>query len=134
MMRGFDDLLMLQQLLQPMGSATVLFAAVYLAGMFAALVWRRESIVSWGLFRVSYFLFGASLIAPAIAGPIISLSLSANNRFVASDANVLLRIVHGGLGPLLFAGAVVCGLAAMMPRRVFAVAPPAPKAEKHPLD
>ncbi len=31
--------------------------AVYLAGMFAVVLWRKQSVVKWRLYRISYLLY-----------------------------------------------------------------------------
>jgi hypothetical protein len=125
---------MMQRLLQPeSGVAT----AVYIASMFIILMWRKESIVNWSLFRASYLLFAASLVLPPILQPLLQLffSGSAMQGRGNGDGQVLIWIFYAGVGPALFAGAVICGLGSMMPR-TFRFPPPQPPAQPqpHPLD
>ena len=103
--------------------------AVYLAGMFAMIIWRKESVVKWRLFRLSYLLFGASLVLPPIVVPFTQMLM--NNR-AGTDQHVVAAVVAVGLGPALLAGAVICGLSAMMPRLALLQNPAPPT--KHPLD
>jgi hypothetical protein len=127
---NFDQLL-LQRLSQPEGGWTY---AVYLASMFALIIWRRESIVNYGLFRASYLFFAAAIVLPPIAWPVMSMFGPNTNGLYGFDNWQLVRtILGGGLGPGLFAAAVVCGLASMMPRIRYQSTMAGPP-QKHPLD
>src|SRR5690349_2520201 len=106
-----NEMMMLQQMLQSLGGATGWASAIYVAGMFAALLWRRESIVNWGLFRASYLLFAASLLLPAVVSPVLMMTMYSGGFRgggpAQGDASVLLSAISGGLGPGLFAGAII---------------------------
>ena len=104
--------------------------AVYLAGMFAMVLWRKESVVNWRLFRMSYLLYGASLVLPPIITPIIPLLMQ--GRSVNGDGQFFTYMVANALGPTLFAAAVICALGSMLPRLM--MAQPAGPPPKHPLD
>jgi hypothetical protein len=109
--------------------------AVYVAGMFAILIWRREAVVNWWLFRTSYLLYGASLIAPPILTPLIGILANGGNRNLSginADGQVFSLIFTLAVGPLLLAAAVICGLGSMIPR--LSIAPPLGPPPKHPLD
>lgn len=105
--------------------------AVYLAGMFAIVLWRKESVVNWRLFRMSYLLYGASLVLPPILTPLIQFFFYPNAGAYAGG-QVFTYIFISALGPLLFAAAVICALGSMLPRLI--VAQPAGPPTKHPLD
>jgi hypothetical protein len=104
--------------------------AVYLAAMFAVMLWRKESIVNWGLFRMSYLLYGASLVLPPIITPLLPLAIQ--GRGINNDGQILTFAIVNALGPTLFAAAVICGLGSMMPRLRIVQQPGPPP--KHPLD
>jgi hypothetical protein len=107
--------------------------AVYLAGIFGILIWRREAVVSWGLFRASYLFYGASLVVPPIIGPLSQFLAGAINRNPnAPDSQMFAIILVHATGPFLFAIAVACGLGSMVPRPPFAT--PRVEPTKHPLD
>jgi hypothetical protein len=130
-----DDYMMYQRLIASLGGAGGWHYAVYVAGMFAALLWRKESIVNWSLFRASYLLFAAGLVLPAVIQPVLMMTMySGGGGPRAADANILLGAISNGLGPGLFAGAIICGLGSMMPRRTFNLPPPALPQQQHPLD
>ena len=122
------DQLLLQRLAGSEGGLTY---AVYLASMFAVIIWRRESIVNFGLFRASYLFFAAAIVLPPIIWPFLP-TLSQGGRMNA-DGQILYSLLTSGMGPFLFAAAVVCGLASMMPRIRHQSTPPGPP-PKHPLD
>jgi predicted neutral ceramidase superfamily lipid hydrolase len=114
-----------------MGSEGGLTYAVYLVSMFAVMIWRRESIVNFALFRVSYLLFAAAVVLPPVIFPFLP-AFSQGNPLNA-DGQILISLVTNGIGPLLFAAAVVCGLGSMMP--AIRYQPPTPtQPQKHPLD
>jgi hypothetical protein len=102
--------------------------AVYVAAMFAIVIWRRDRIVSDGLFRASYLFFAAALIVPHLVTPLIQM-LSSSGR--NGNNQIYTFIFASSLGPACYAGAVICGLKSMLPPRVrFSQPPPGP----HPLD
>jgi hypothetical protein len=105
--------------------------AVYLAGMFAVLLWRKESVVNWRLFRISYLLYGGSIVLPAIITPLLPLAVQGRG-IGSSEAQILTYAIINAIGPTLFAAALVCGLGSMMPRLKMTQSPGPPP--KHPLD
>jgi hypothetical protein len=132
--QGYEQLL-LQRLFQT--DSTGWTHAVYVAAMFAVIMWRKEIVVNWPLFRTSYLLFAASLVIPPIMVPVMQWLASGvmiQGRG-ASEGQILLSFLIIGTGPALFAGAVVCGLGSMMPRQYRFAPPPAPpQPQPHPLD
>jgi hypothetical protein len=131
---GYEQLL-LQRLFQTDSGGWT--HAVYIAAMFAVIMWRKESVVNWWLFRTSYLLFAASLWIPPIVLPLpqwLASGAMVQGRG-ANEGQMLLSILLTGTGPALFAGAVVCGLGSMMPRQYRFAPPPAPPQPRpHPLD
>jgi hypothetical protein len=125
---NFEQLLLQQRLSPQEGGWTY---AVYLASMFALIMWRRESIVNFGLFRASYLFFAAALVLPPVVWPFLMsfppIAMS------SGDSQIIRSILGSGLGPALFATAVVCGLASMMPRIRYQSSMAGPPS-KHPLD
>jgi hypothetical protein len=127
------DQLLLQRLFQSDSAGWI--QVVYLAAMFAVVMWRKESIVNWGLFRASYLFFGASLVVPSIVLPIIQwivpgAGFGGPGRMTGSSIGT--QIFMNSVGPACFAGAVVCGLACMAPRRARIARPV--QTVPHPLD
>jgi hypothetical protein len=104
--------------------------AVYLAGMFAIVLWRKESVVNWRLFRLSYLLYAASLILPPIVLPLFEFVTPGGVG--KAESQIFLYMISSGLGTWLFAAAVICGLGSMMPRLIIHHADLPP--QKHPLD
>jgi hypothetical protein len=123
-MQNFESL-MFSRLLQGEGGWT---HAVYVASMFAILIWRRERIVSYKLFRASYFCFAGAIVLPPILTPLMQMLAQTGT---GSNSMIYTYIFAGSLAPICYAAAIVCGLASMMPERVrFASQPVGP----HPLD
>jgi hypothetical protein len=132
-MQGLDQFLLLTRLLQndPVGWMQL----VYLTGMFVALIWRKEAIVNWKLFRASYLFFGVSLLLPSIALPLTQMfgtSGGFSPRAPSTNPNIVTQILINAIGPACFAGAVICGLGSMAPQRT-RIVHTAP-ATLHPLD
>ncbi|MCC7085973.1 MAG: hypothetical protein IT427_13300 [Pirellulales bacterium] len=131
-----NDSLMFQRLFSLLGGANGWHSTIYIAGMFAALLWRKESVVSWGLFRASYWLFAASLVLPPVVQPYLMHTAMVSNRGISIEGvNTLLNVIWAGIGPIMFAGAVICGLGSMMPLRAVSTPPSTlPPQPPHPLD
>jgi hypothetical protein len=123
-MQNYEQLL-LQRLFQ---GDTSWAQAVYIAGMFAILIWRRERVVNWWLLRTSYLLYGAALVLPHVLTPLVQLLVQNHS----GDAQIFTYIVATAIGPTFLAGAVICGLGSMIPRLIIAQPPGPPP--KHPLD
>jgi hypothetical protein len=100
-----NEYLMLQQMFQGFGGGTLAWSyAVYLAGMFVVLLWRKENIVSWGLYRASYLLFAGALALPPVITPVLSMTMSGvmgRGGMGQADVSVLFTIFSSGLGPAL---------------------------------
>jgi len=116
-----------------------LIQVVYLAAMFVVLFWRRDNVVNWSLYRISYLLYGAALVAPHIARPIADLFAQGSTvpgqpfAHTAPDGQFFANLLAGAVGPTLLAGAIICGLGSMLPRPGSTSPPPGPP-PRHPLD
>ncbi len=110
--------------------------AVFLAGLFLIVVFRRESIAIPGLFKLAYWLFALSIVLPAITLPLVQmLGNSSSARFggpAAFDAKWVANLIYSAAGPAVFALSVLCAFGSMFPRNLPAAPTRAP--EKHPLD
>ena len=129
-MQNYDQLF-LQRLF--FGDATTGWAqAVYLAGMFAIVIWRRESVVNWWLFRTSYLLFGAAIFLPHLVVPATQMAFANRAGGGGGDGPIFTYIIANSMGPALLAAAIICGLGSMLPRLIISHSsgPSAP----HPLD
>jgi hypothetical protein len=125
-----SQLLMLRQLLS--GDHLPL---VVLSGLFVALLFRRESITSFGLFKLGYIFFIVSLVIPALVQSfLIAISAPGGLRSGLSGDGTSFAIVNA-LGPIFLAVGLMCILGSLMPLRAkrSPFMPPAPP-QKHPLD
>lgn len=125
-----QELMLNLRLLNPHG----LLDAVFLAGMFAAIVFKKESIVIPGMFRLAYWLFALSIILPACLTPALAPLMAQNTSFggvSAGEMGVVFNVLSMATGPVLFALSLLCMFGSMFPRKM----PPPPAAPtKHPLD
>lgn len=106
---------------------------VYLAGMFAILIWRRESVVNPWLFRMSYLLFAAALVLPPIISPFLP-GYSLGSSLGGVDSQTFINAAANAIGPGFFAGAIICGLGSLLPPLKNTSRPIAAPPPKHPLD
>ncbi len=128
---------MQDMVLSQMLNSNGLMHAVFLAGMFLIVVFKRESIAIPGMFKLAYVLFAFSLVLPALLTPVVislgGLSMRGFRAGTASDINWVASIIYNGTGPALFALSLLCAFGSMFPRHLRL--PPAPSAPvKHPLD
>jgi hypothetical protein len=138
-MREFTEIMMvLRQMLGIDGWV----AAAFLVGMFAAVIFRRDQIVSFYQFRLATILFSLALVLPVVIWPILQLwdgsgSISGSTRgatFGAGDLKMLVRVAAMAIGPVMFGLAVVFGIGSMLPRESRHPAPPDRPKQPHPLD
>jgi hypothetical protein len=132
---NMQELMLLKQMVGSEGWLQVAF----LTGMFAILVFRRESIAIPGMFKLSILFFAASLVLPSLIVPFVGVMGGGGNVFgggyrgANSEAGFIVSLVYSGAGPLLFALSLMCGMLSLFPRKL-----PAPRAAsvptKHPLD
>jgi hypothetical protein len=138
-MRDFTEFMMvLRQMLGIDGWV----ASAFLIGMFAAVVFRRDQIVSFYQFRLATILFALALVLPVVIWPMLQLwdgsgAISGSSRgstFGAGDLKMLVRVAAMAVGPVLFGLAVVFGIGSMLPRASRHPEPPERPKQPHPLD
>ena len=111
--------------------------AVFLAGVFLVIAFRREQIVAPYMFRVSIILYVLSFIAPALIASMLQYTLArrANIGMLASeDKGGWLQLLTTGTGPLLLGLAVLLCILSMLPVQSRYPAPPERPPQPHPLD
>ncbi|MEX2138683.1 MAG: hypothetical protein WD894_05440 [Pirellulales bacterium] len=112
-------------------------SAVFLAGVFLVLLFRRDQIVSPYMFRVSIILYVLSFIMPTIITAMLQYTLArrASQGLLASeDKGPLLQVLTSGAGPLLLGLAVLLCILSMLPAQSRYPAPPERPTPPHPLD
>jgi hypothetical protein len=109
-------------------------AVVVLIGLFVALLFRRESITSLGLFRMGYILFLLSLVIPSVVQSFFAW-IPPNGIRSGLSANGSSLAIYTAIAPIFLAAGLTCILGSLMPPRVRRppYRPPAPP-QKHPLD
>src|SRR5687768_4397821 len=104
-----NDLMQMMQFRQ-MFSGDSWVSAVFLAGVFLVLLFRRDQIVSPYMFRVSVILYVLSFIMPTVITAMLQYTLArrVSQGFLASDdKGALLQLLTSGAGPLLLGLAVL---------------------------
>lgn len=107
---------------------------VVLAGLFVAVLFRREAITSVALFRLGYILFIVSLVAPELIQAWWA-AIAPQAPFVgAQSGHGGLYGLLGSLSPVALAISLLCIFGSLLPRtnRWRNMAPAVPP--KHPLD
>src|SRR5438128_2147523 len=103
------------------GSDTWLHVAC-LGGLFALVIFRRESIVSWRLFKLSYVLLALSIIVPALLWPLGTIGggivRNMANSSIHSDQGLGTLLLLNGSGPTLLAFSIFCAFGAVMPKAI----------------
>jgi hypothetical protein len=125
-----SEMMMLRQMLS--GDQLPL---VVLAALFVALLFRRESIVSFRLFRLGYIFFILSLVLPVLLQSFLAAVGPPGGLRSGFPADGYLLAIYNSLGPLFSAIGLLCILGSLMPPRTkrSRVVSPAPP-QKHPLD
>jgi hypothetical protein len=129
------DYLMLQLLSQAVSSGGGWLTAVLLLGLLVALLFRRERINNWVLFRLSCCLLAASVIVPPILNVLLNLTgssmpITGSGAFARTSTNYAVAMFAYALSPILQGTSILCALLAMVPScSDVEVSPP-----KHPLD
>jgi len=127
---NFLEMLATGQLFGGLGGSQWLSVAM-LAGLFAILIFRRDAIAIPGLFKLSWFLFAASVVAPAVLMPLITLN-DPYSGGSSGDVSFLLRMLAFGGGPGCLALSMCTLVSSMFVRNLRA--PPVIGPTKHPLD
>jgi hypothetical protein len=107
--------------------------AVFLAGVFLAVLFRRDHIVSPYMFRVSIILFALSLIVPIVITTIRGYTMAARSGGFMTDQNVLFHSLMTAIGPMVFALSVLLCILSMLPPQSRYPATPEHR-QAHPLD
>ena len=129
-MRDFMEVMMLRQSL---GSADSWTQAVFLAGVFLVIMFRRDQIVAPYMFRVSIILFVLSIIVPVAVVAIVQFA-GATPTPVRGWGDGLLQIMMTGSGPVLLGLAILLCILSMLPAHSRYPAPPEHAPQPHPLD
>ncbi len=129
------QLIMLRQLISGDYLSGNCVAVVVLIGLFVALLFRRESITSLGLFRMGYILFLLSLVIPSLVQTFFVWVSPPNGMRSGLSSNGSSLAIYSAIAPIFLAAGLMCILGSLMPPRVRRppYRPPAPP-QKHPLD
>ena len=122
---------------QMFGGDSSWVSAVFLAGVFLLILFRREQIVSPYMFRVSIILYVLSLIMPSVITAMLQYTLArrgSRGLLPSEDSGVLLQLLTTGAGPLLLGLAVLLCILSMLPVQSRYPAPPERPPQPHPLD
>lgn len=109
--------------------------AVFLAGVFLVILYRRDQIISPYMFRVSIILFVLSTILPVIFTSLLQAgAFRQGGGFMNSaEGGALLTVFMIGIGPTLFGLSVLfCVLSLLPAQSRYPVRPQ--NAQPHPLD
>ena len=107
---------------------------VVLSGVFMALLFRREAIISPALFRLGYMFVVAAILVPAVITPFTMSGLSGRVGSGVGDSSALLGIgLLNAIGPVLMAIGLLCLFGSLMPP-LFKQPPINVPPQKHPLD
>ena len=108
--------------------------AVFLAGVFLVILYRRDQIVSPYMFRVSIILFVLSSILPIFFTTLAQTGGLGRRGFMESpEGGALFRVFLMAIGPTLFGLSVLFCFLSMLPGQSRLPAPPQPQ-RPHPLD
>jgi hypothetical protein len=129
-MRDVMEMIMVRQVF---GGGESWIQAVFLAGVFLVLLFRRDHIVSPYMFRVSIILFVLSMVLPVIIVGIMQFT-GATPSPIRSVGDSLLQVLMTGTGPVLLGLAVLLCILSMLPAHSRYPAPPERPPQPHPLD
>ena len=90
--------------------------AVLLAGLFVALLFRRDSIESYPLFRLGYIFFILSLVLPALAQSYLAAANVGGWSRVEFSGDGTPFALFNAIGPIFQAIGLMCTLGSLMPR------------------
>ncbi len=111
--------------------------AVFLAGVFAVLLYRRDKIVAPYMFRVAIILFVLSFIVPVVFTAILQYAAAGRRGGGVvgfSDDGALMHVISTATGPVLLGLAVLLCVLSMLPAHSRYPSPPVRQDEPHPLD
>jgi hypothetical protein len=131
---------------QLFGGGNTWVEGICLIGLFALVLFRREAIVNWRMFRFAYLFLAASVVLP----PLVLAALQVEPGTFSQMGNtnglpgrLVWSLALNGIGPILLAASIVCAFGSILPRATFtepavtepAVTEPAvTEPTKHPLD
>jgi hypothetical protein len=128
-------------LLRQMAGGDVWLSVACLLGLFGVVIFRRESIVNWRLFRLSYILLAASIAVPALLLPALNMGFGGGNitrnlgvSGMGPDKSLGLLLLLNGTGPTLLAFCILCAFGSLLPRNIYDLNRPPAAPMKHPLD
>ena len=127
---NFLEMLATGQLLGGLGGNQWLSVAM-LAGLFSILMFRRDAIAIPGLFKLSWFLFAASVVAPALLMPLLMTS-DPYSRGSQAELSFVTQMLATASGPGCLALSMCTLVSSMFVRKLRA--PPVIGPTKHPLD
>ena len=106
---------------------------VVLSGLFVALLFRREAIISPALFRIGYLFVIAAILVPALIAPFTMSGLSRPYGSSMGESSGLMTIgLLNAIGPVLMAIGLLCVFGSLMPPLFHKPTNLPP--QKHPLD
>jgi hypothetical protein len=110
--------------------------AVFLAGVFLVILFRRDQIISPYMFRVSIILFVLSFILPVLMTGILQYTASGSRGgfLQAGSPGALLPMMMTATGPVLLGLAVVFCVLSLLPQHSRYPGPPERPQQPHPLD
>ena len=112
--------------------------AVFLAGVFLVILFRRDQIVSPYMFRVSIILFVLSFILPVVLTGILQLTVNSGGRMGGltqpGNPGSVLPVLMAVTGPVLLGLSVVLCVLSMLPQQNRYPTPQDRPREPHPLD
>ena len=124
-----QDYLMLQLLSQSANGGGNWLTAVLLLGLLLALLFKRERITNWALFRLSCWFFAASITIPPILNVLTNVTGARNPALQRSGDYMVVLCVYA-IGPILLGTSIICALCSLIPSRYDTqVSPP-----RHPLE
>lgn len=121
---------------QLLGTGDSWTQAVFLAGVFLVLLFRRDQIVSLYLFRVSVILFALSLILPVVMTGILQMTMTRSGGTLPTSGEFggVMQILMTTAGPVLLGLAIVFCVVSMLPPQSRYPGPPDRPPQPHPLD
>lgn len=132
-----NDLMEMMFFRQMLGGGDSWVQAVFLAGVFLVVLFRRDQIVSPYMFRVSVILYVLSYILPLLLSAVLQFTLRGSGRVMGrgpGDSGELLQILMTAVGPLLLGLAIMLCVLSMLPPQSRYPGPPQRPPQPHPLD
>jgi hypothetical protein len=107
------DELVFRQLGGVFGTTEIWLGVAYLLAMFGVLVFRPQQIENVFLFRVSYVLFGLSLIVPGVLNGLMS--LTATDGVFRGDRTLAVTVLQltGVMGKVLLGLSIIFALSSL---------------------